>query len=219
MLFGAGVRFCAMADTPGGGGSAQPKASSPLFQNDLARSNLLMARTLYNEMIRNGRSRGDILDFVNCLLSLVAAPHRKNEGPELVLIDPATGLPTAEALNQLVLHHLEPEEGQKEKPAGLMFVRIDARLQTVLAAQRLRHIMRSTDVVAVLGDDLIGVVVYPRQLADLDAVESRALRQLKSLEGETTRAAIIPLTAGMGIKQVWRSLLTRLKPAGAKKGK
>ncbi len=181
---------------------------SPLFESEASRSNVLLARTFYNELVRSNRSRAEILDFVNVLLGLVTETAREAPARPRPLINPATGMPTRQAFHLLLLHELDPAASHPS-PAAVLMVRFDPKADQAACAGAVRHSLRASDVIAPLGSGRIAAVVYPKLISDLPTLLERLARVLSSGErsGWFRSLAGKPLQPGTAPRALWAALL------------
>jgi len=178
---------------------------SPLLKSEGAGSNELLARSFYNELRRGGRSRSDVLDLVNCLVSLLITSAGHQNGRTLTdSIDPVTGFPTRQAFHQMVLHQLDPE-GEARTPASVLLIRFRREVSPCDAYLIVRHHLRNSDIVAPLAHGIVGAIVYPRRAEDLGRVFERIC------DPSILAIASEILEPSTNSKQLWRALRKKLK--------
>ncbi len=200
------------SDSKASGGAPRPMAS--LFRTEASRSNVILARTVFNEMVRSGRQRNDILEFVNCLLELVVSTASREGFEKLpALIDPHTGFPTRSGFYALLLHELDP--AQHETPrAGLVLIALQRQLDLELVARKLQHLLRGSDVVVPLRRQRMAALVYPRELGDLEQIETRITDVFeRNLGASRSDIQLVsrPLEPGESVPRLWRSALRQLR--------
>src|SRR5438045_2170185 len=91
-------------------GRRDPRRRSALFSASPDPSNQVLARTLLNEMMRSGRTRSQMIDFVNCFLELVVqtSGRQSSSARSNSMVDTNSGLPNRRALHDLFFHELDP---------------------------------------------------------------------------------------------------------------
>lgn len=186
----------------------EPTTQSRLFIGE-NRANAILARSFFNEMIKSGRSRGDMIDFVNCLLGLISQFGGRKAGATAgPLVDPETGIPTRAALHELVNHELDLS-GNPGRSAALLVMRVRSGSDLLIGVQLLQHQLRRGDVVAPLRSGLVGGLLYTPFEA-IPAIQSRISARLvahpefgRVFEG----LAIRPLSKGVKSRAVWTEAL------------
>lgn len=175
---------------------------SALFESDISRSNMLLARTFHQELVRSGRSRTEMIGFINCLLSLITSELERNRRPlPLVALD--TGVPSRRALHQLLLHEADPDAGHRHI-AGVVVIRLRDGMDGLEEARHLRHMLRSSDVVTALGMGWLAAVVYPRTTDGLAAINCRVVQ---GGNGRYDSAVVERIKPGTSVTAFWRGLL------------
>ncbi|MGQ0508551.1 MAG: hypothetical protein ACT4TC_24905 [Myxococcaceae bacterium] len=181
---------------------------SPLFEGDAARSNLILARTFYNELVRSGRSRSQIIDLVNMLLGMVLGGQGRGRPATNLLIDPENGFPSQIALQELILHELDPATERSDTAALALFEAPRSVIPLILA-QKLRHNLRPSDVVALMRHNRVGCVIFLPSPAQLPNVKTRVEKLFKGdLAGVTS--SFMVLKSGTHPRALWRELVSGL---------
>ena len=190
----------------------EPSPRVGLFAVDRGRSDLLLARTLHGELVRGGRSRSEILAFVNALLGFVLEKGRGSQsGPPP--LDPQTGLPTRSGFHQLVLHELDPDEAHGVR-ACVLLLDLPKGLSPSHEAVRLSHFLRATDVVAPMGPGRLAALLYIRHGADWSGVLARLWAGRAQGRVSFEKVAAEPLEHGAGAKVLWARLHRSLRSGG-----
>ena len=182
------------------------KMPSPFSEKQ--QPDVILARSLYRDLVRGGRTRTDILGFVNLLLGMVveSGEGRLAQPP----VDPATGFATRSGFHLLVMHELDASVAHGRK-SGVLVLQVAAGVVELEAARRLRDFLRATDVVSPLGARRVGVVIYPREASHVELVVARIEAALKTCQLPITAMASAPLNPGSSPRAVWSRLLRSLR--------
>ena len=175
-------------------------------------SDLLLARTLFRELVQSGRTTADVLSFVNCLLGVVIDSSGRNSRKYPVeMIDPSSALPTRAGIHALVVHELDADN-DSGRCAGVILAKLTQLVDLPVVAMRVRHALRASDVVALLRPGVLVAVVYPRQPEDIERVRARVHQILRAnFESTSLQVVASMLTKGALPRHVWSQLLRKLR--------
>ena len=173
---------------------------------EMLRANTIFARTMFNEMVRAKKSRADIVEVVNALLSCVL--DARGFSSTEVMVDPDTGFPTRQGFLRLIQHELDPDSENK-RSCSLIACEFDGA-GSGFSLGLFRHRLRGSDVVCLLEPNLVVAVVYcePKEVQAIAARMKTALPA--SVDSTSVRWAIMPLLKGEKIGRLWRAVRTEL---------
>lgn len=190
-----------------------------LFQSEASRSNHILARTMFNEMLRSGRTRVDMLDFVNCLLGLLSEAARP-EGPVRpavsIMVDPESGFPTRHALQELLLHELERSADEPGRaPVALLLLRLSLQRSLETDMLLLRHALRRDDVIVPLEKGRVAVVLHgPQSTREAVCIRIHARLEMNAQGRAGEAMALRLLEPGRSLRLLWLSLFRELQLPG-----
>jgi hypothetical protein len=176
-----------------------------------SRAKQILARSLYNEFVKDGWSRSDILDYVNILLDIVI--KSEDEADPKPLIDTETGFVTRTGFQELLLHQLDPTTTRSFAPCVLL-VQLPPDSDQLISAEILRNMLRVGDVVAPLRHHRVAVYLDVPIDMGVD-IRQRLSKKLEGRLGTTIPSSLRSLEPSMSLRPLWSGMLRELQAQNA----